>query len=297
MSNITSPVKVVETPLVTHKSEKQRNNYVSPNIIVADKLPSLDDIDSANMNKTMQPSSDTEKPHRTNFMKRQQEQKAVLNLPIISKSSNESVEFETDVPSFTSYQGNDTSSTVKKTQKICKFFRTHSCKHGISGKGCLFNHPKICNKFTQHGSRQPRGCNLGKACPYYHPKMCIDSLRKSECFNEHCRFNHVKGTARKPVVNQNKTSPPQKSSEIQQNNTPNQNFLQLIQVLKSDMDTQIKSLTAQIQQMMSIQQMQRQHVPTPTPLMPLNPVPMQHLPYYNPMQTFHPQNHHQSQTC
>ena len=87
-----------------------------------------------------------------------------------------------------------------KSDTLCRFFRDGNCKYGMKGRECKFTHPKVCAKFSQHGTRQPRGCNRGKKCKDFHPKMCLNSLRKGECFSESCRFNHVKGTKRHPPV-------------------------------------------------------------------------------------------------
>ena len=75
-----------------------------------------------------------------------------------------------------------------KVPMICRFFKNGTCKYGLKGRDCRFDHPKPCKKFIQHGTRQPRGCNLGKKCKLFHPKMCFDSLRKGECFFETCRY-------------------------------------------------------------------------------------------------------------
>ena len=118
------------------------------------------------------------------------------------------------------HQDNDESEKIEpdKSKVICRFFRNRKCKHGIKGIGCKFTHPKICSKFTQHGTRQPRGCKLGKKCPDFHPKMCINSLRKGECFDESCKFSHVKGTQRHPPVTLNK----QAGRTVNGSNTTNQ---------------------------------------------------------------------------
>ena len=146
----------------------------------------------------------------------------------------------------------------------------------------------MCSKFLQHGTRQPHGCNRGKSCKQFHPLMCMDSLKKSECLNEKCTYNHIKGTRRLPklVKNnqlgtksnqtgtpgqgdndtsrtkiQNSTSPnsdtePQTKSNI----TSNENhFLEVVRLLKAEiistMNTQISTLASQIK---GIQQIQAQ---------------------------------------
>ena len=131
---------------------------------------------------------------------------------------------------------------------MCKFFKTNSCKHGLKGNGCKFKHPKFCPKFMKNGTRQPSGCNLGKNCQDFHPKMCLNSLRKGECFNEHCKFNHIKGTKRKSpeqtVQSHDLNQPPHPNK-----NTSNDHFLQAIKLMESDMNYKISMLAAQIQQL------------------------------------------------
>ena len=79
---------------------------------------------------------------------------------------------------------------------ICRYFKKGSCKHGVKGQGCKFQHPKVCARFMQHGTRRPRGCSLGRKCKEFHPQVCINSLRTGECFDSNCRFNHISGTKR-----------------------------------------------------------------------------------------------------
>ena len=128
--------------------------------------------------------------------------------------------------------------------EFADFFAKVLAIMGISGKECKFTHPKLCNKFTQHGTRQPHGCNKGKNCQYFHPTMYLNSLLKSECFNERCKLLHIKGTARKPKINTNLENTNtflhhekaiQQTNEMQQQNTPNQNFLELIKTMQSNM--------------------------------------------------------------
>ena len=101
-----------------------------------------------------------------------------------------------------SVNGNDDDNIIEKSPNICNF-KKGSCKHGLKGKNCKYTHPKMCTKFTQHGTRKPRGCTLGKKCNYFHPQMCIESLRTSECYDNHCKFRHIKGTRRIPLPKSN----------------------------------------------------------------------------------------------
>jgi hypothetical protein len=44
------------------------------------------------------------------------------------------------------------SSSNQKEQLICRFYKQNKCKFGISGKGCEFNHPKMCQRLLSHGT-------------------------------------------------------------------------------------------------------------------------------------------------
>ena len=176
----------------------------------------------------------------------------------------------------------------KKSASVCRYFRRGTCRHGLRGNECKFTHPQMCRKYLQHGTHQPTGCNLGKRCKFFHPLMCMDSLRKSECYNDDCTYHHVKGTRRQPKHVQNhqgstnhppkplshegnKESAKQGQADVSiHNNTSGDNnsnqadhFLEVVRLLKaeliSSMNTQIATLSTQIQ---SIQQVQaRQMIP------------------------------------
>ena len=162
-----------------------------------------------------------------------------------------------------------------KSQTICKFFQSGKCKHGMKGKECKFTHPNTCSKYTQYGTRQPRGCNLGKKCSDFHPTMCINSLRKGECFSQSCKFNHIKGTKRHPPQNQTQNSnansntstgaqsqntiqPPNESAPINHPIQHDNHFLEVIRLLKAEilqsMELKMTSITNQIQQLQQNQQ-------------------------------------------
>ena len=155
---------------------------------------------------------------------------------------------------------------VKK--KVCRFYRIGTCQHGVSGKNCDFEHPKMCNKLLKHGTKQPRGCNLGKNCDQFHPKMCSTSIAKLECFDRKCQLRHVKGTRRerdkiksfskdkeKLGTNSNK-----KKGEGEQNDTgpSNGNFLDALRQLKSELleavDTKLAIALSQFNQQPQLQE-------------------------------------------
>ena len=191
----------------------------------------------------------------------------------------------------------DAHDTKHKFSTVCRYFRRGTCKHGLRGNDCRFTHRQVCKKFTQHGSRQPNGCNLGKKCQRFHPLMCLDSLRKSECFNEKCTYNHIKGTRRQPPLIRNnqqkqdatlddKQSPEENLNTepaVARDNQPD-NFLEMIRLMKAElitaMNTQIAALTTQvrgIQQMQSQQTLMPMHQTTFQPH-PQNVMPRQQLP-------------------
>ena len=192
-----------------------------------------------------------------------------------------------------------------KKSQICKFYKNGTCKHGLKGKECNYTHPKMCRNFTQHGTKQPRGCNLGIKCKDFHPKMCFDSLRKGECFSESCRFAHVKGTKRQP---------PTVKSSVKHNNNQSKNdmsgpghFLDMIRLLKEEiletLGQKIQDIQTQVQHLQQTHQIppQQTHQIPPQQTHQILPqqthlIPPQRLPFrpplqipqppFNPMQAF-----------
>ena len=84
----------------------------------------------------------------------------------------------------------------KKTP-VCRHYKNNTCRFGMKGKGCEFEHPKRCTKLMNYGTKTGKGCNLGKNCTSFHPKMCPMSISNGECYDTHCNLCHVKGTKRK----------------------------------------------------------------------------------------------------
>lgn len=78
--------------------------------------------------------------------------------------------------------------------RICRFYRTRTCRYGISGKGCLFSHPRPCARFMKHGMDRRIGCTKGRYCKDYHPIICRESLFRRFCDNRECKYTHLKGT-------------------------------------------------------------------------------------------------------
>ena len=109
----------------------------------------------------------------------------------------------------------------EKDVKVCSHYRNNTCRHGISGRGCTFSHPKRCPKLMKHGTRNDKGCNLGKKCSDFHPKMCPMSIAKLECFDLECNLCHVKGTKRKRDNPQQHTHHKDNGNNSTNNNTSN----------------------------------------------------------------------------
>lgn len=95
----------------------------------------------------------------------------------------------------------------KEQIPVCIHFKRNRCRHGMSGNGCAFRHPKLCRKFITRGADHVHGCSKGYNCEFFHPKMCRTSVATSECYNENCRFTHRKGTRRTPPVPQQPVAP------------------------------------------------------------------------------------------
>ncbi|MGB1915918.1 MAG: hypothetical protein ACPHL3_08115, partial [Paracoccaceae bacterium] len=186
-----------------------------------------------------------------------------------------------------------------KSRTTCRFFINGNCKHGISGRECNFNHPKLCKKYTHHGTRQPRGCNLGKKCEFLHPKMCFDSMRKGECYSESCRYNHIKGTRRHPPVNKNQTTwrdhtdytePNQSANSDQTNKFDSNSFLEVINLMKQEILQNLNQKITTIQTQM--QQLQQAHPPqlqTPNTTMVGPQIMLPRPPISYPQMQFHQQ--------
>ena len=132
--------------------------------------------------------------------------------------------------------------------------------------------------------------------------MCLDSLRKGECFDLTCSFNHIKGTKRYPSVTENNVvnrKPPttvenhQSHQEDEHHNSPStDHFLEVVRLLEAEilqtLETKISTLTSQIQHLqqrptqlfqmpppMSHQLFRPATIP---PMMPTLPLPQRHVP-------------------
>ncbi len=90
-------------------------------------------------------------------------------------------------------------------RETCRFYTRGKCRHGTE---CRFNHPKICNKFRNFGSKKQseKGCD-STSCGQFHPNACRDSLKSRTCQREECRFFHLKGTKTIKIQNMVQNQP------------------------------------------------------------------------------------------
>lgn len=142
---------------------------------------------------------------------------------------------------------------------ICIHYRNGKCRHGQSGHGCDYRHPRQCRKLLNHGTQSHLGCNKGKKCEYLHPNMCYNSLYKKACYNAQCKFRHVRGTWKKEQgdvnvlprfdPNTGQMTQPRTQSQPQpniQNQRGSNDFLEILRVLQLDMQQmsiQLQNLT------------------------------------------------------
>ena len=75
----------------------------------------------------------------------------------------------------------DDTKVINKTIKpVCRFHKYKKCNNK---KTCKFDHPKICNKYMQHGlhkTNPEKGCKKSD-CQLYHPPLCYGSMKYREC--------------------------------------------------------------------------------------------------------------------
>ena len=74
------------------------------------------------------------------------------------------------------------------------------CRYGLVGRGCKYIHPKPCSRLMEHGTKGKNGCKKGEKCHKFHPGICKHSLARHECFNNSCRYFHIKGTRRNKAI-------------------------------------------------------------------------------------------------
>lgn len=119
--------------------------------------------------------------------------------PSEGKSGDEDLQQEGDqnVPSH---------SNASSVVKVCRYFRSGNCQHGISGKTvvngrtCTRAHPKVCINSKKNGF-----CKERKTCKFLHLSVCREYMRKGQCsYDEKCRFYHPKNIT--PANNVNRGS-------------------------------------------------------------------------------------------
>ena len=88
------------------------------------------------------------------------------------------------------------------SSSICELYENNRCPHGMNGNQvvngvtCPHFHPRRCRKFCRFGTKSRIGCQEGENCSFFHPKLCRNSVRTLTCFNENCKFVHLKSTKR-----------------------------------------------------------------------------------------------------
>lgn len=106
--------------------------------------------------------------------------------------SNKSQPHSNPNPNLPNNKSNNNS--TRKAQ-ICRFYKTHSCKHGRAGKNCGYAHPRVCYKYRHYGRDIKRGC-ISQTCNHYHPTICKNSEKDRLCLHLECPYLHLKGTKR-----------------------------------------------------------------------------------------------------
>lgn len=77
--------------------------------------------------------------------------------------------------------------TDKKNKGIYKHYLRRNCKHGIVGKECNWQHPKLC--YDWKGSAKCR--DKMKCSVYYHPKICETNKESRVCERLRCSDYHL----------------------------------------------------------------------------------------------------------
>lgn len=129
--------------------------------------------------------------------------------------------------------------TNGKNPKTCRHFVKGNCNHGITGKNCKYNHPKLCRKLMKFGTNAKNGCNKSKHCEFFHPKMCPTSITKLECFDDKCQFYHVKRTKRKRESGDPST---RNISQSHSQTTRKDHFLEVVHLMRTEMRSMDKKI-------------------------------------------------------
>ena len=87
----------------------------------------------------------------------------------------------------------------RKKDQECPMLIEGVCPHGLTGKTCEYIHKKVCNRYSQYGSKEMHrwGCRFGENCRYVHLTLCNNSVEMGMCLNKSCKHAHLKDTDRK----------------------------------------------------------------------------------------------------
>ena len=76
----------------------------------------------------------------------------------------------------------------KSKVAICPVYKWGKCP---KYEECKFRHPPRCRSWLEKGK-----CSYNRKCKYHHPPLCHNSVRERQCFNQECKFFHLKQTRR-----------------------------------------------------------------------------------------------------
>ena len=210
----------VNTPIeVTVIQEVNVKDLSQPKAIEAidhDAIETVEVIDDAEDDAPFQEVEKKNKKNKKNQIAQKQSEETAA--AAASKSINAKENSKTEIK--------DTEDLEAKT---CIFYVQYRCKFGTQGKGCSYEHPKLCRAFMKNSTE---GCNKGESCQYLHPKMCSKSVRGQNCNSLKCFKGHFLGlrelsTSSQSKVQQNESndSSSQKSKQdfhqdVQSSNKP-----------------------------------------------------------------------------
>ena len=213
-------------------------------------------------------------PKETTGLKKVSKSKVAKKQPLPPLSQRTPPETETGVENIENHEIDLSNATVptaetgdislsqtqkSKFEETCIHYIKGVCKYGKTGEGCRFKHPPYCQKLLIYGPNHKDGCNKGSACEFVHPKLCYKSTEKHQCFNDKCRYFHIKGTKRVPAVNRRKghhknlkfekqksSQPNQGSSGLTTSKNQSQDFLKLFQQMKTDLLKEMDSKLSEV---------------------------------------------------
>ena len=236
------PDIIVINPRVSSHNDNNKND---------NKYPMIDDEDVSIINKNTP-------HHRTEFMRNRLLKMKDQSLPLTSTNQTSSLNKPTPNGSSENVGLLNNQQFDQKNQKVCRHFLKGNCKYGMSGKDCMFYHPKFCKKLMKHGTKKKEGCSKGKSCEHFHPKMCPTSIAKLECFDDHCELFHIKRTKRRrDPLNTNISHDKKKhfSSRVPKpESIENSNFLEeAVSLLKREINAMDKKLSSVLTQFNALQ--------------------------------------------